>query len=77
MNNDETQPISEAETSPETTETGGIQVVSPIDPREMTRIETDKGNINVIHEITLGDLLLCTLIAAMLIFSVISRLVRR
>lgn len=54
-----------------------VVVTSPIDPRELTIIETDKGNIYVIHEITLGDLLTCTLIAAVLIFSVISRIVRR
>lgn len=56
---------------------GDVVVTSPVDPRETTIIETDKGNIHVIHEITLGDLLTCTLLAAILIFSVISRIVRR
>lgn len=52
------------------------QVVVPVDIREMTRIETDKGNIHVIHEITFGDLLVATSLVAILIFMVISRVVR-
>lgn len=54
-----------------------VVVTSPIDQREKTIIETGKGNIHVIHEISLGDLLVCTLIAAVLIFNVISRIIRR
>lgn len=53
------------------------QIVIPVEIREMTRIETDKGNIHVIHEITLGDMLTSMLIAALLIFAVISRVVKR
>mgnify|MGYP001042582485 CR=1 FL=1 len=52
-------------------------ITSPIDTRQMTVLETDKGDIHIIHEITLGDLLVSTLIAALLIFSVISRIIRR
>lgn len=53
-------------------------ITSPIDTRQMTVLETDKGStIHIIHEITLGDLLVSTLIAALLIFSVISRIIRR
>lgn len=55
------------ETSPE--------VVVPVEIREMTVIETEKGVINVIHEITLGDLLLSTVLMAALIFSVVSRVI--
>jgi len=53
------------------------QIVVPVDIREMTRFETEKGNIHVIHEITLGDLLVSTALVAILIFMVISRVVRR
>lgn len=53
------------------------QTVIPVEIREYTPFVTDSGNINVIHEITLGDLLVSTLIMALLVFTVISRLVRR
>lgn len=53
------------------------QIVVPVETREMTRIDTDKGEIHVIHEITLGDLLVSTSIVAILIFLVISRVIRR
>ncbi|MBK5447037.1 hypothetical protein [Peribacillus sp. TH24] len=53
------------------------QVVVPVETREMTRINTEKGEIHVIHEITLGDLLLLTAIVALLIFHVLSRVIRR
>lgn len=53
------------------------QVVVPVDIREMTRIDTPKGEIHVIHEVTLGDLLIATTLVATLIFMVISRVVRR
>jgi hypothetical protein len=54
-----------------------VIINSPIDTREMTVFETDKGNIHIIHEITLGDLLVSTILAALLIFVVISRVIRR
>lgn len=53
------------------------QVVVPVDVREMTKIETPKGNINVIHEVTTGDLLISTILMAILIFMVLSRIIRR
>lgn len=53
------------------------QIVVPVEIREMTRVETDKGNIHVIHEITLGDLLISTLLLAILSFMVVERFVRR
>ncbi len=52
-------------------------VVVPVEIREMTRVETEKGNIHVIHEITLGDLLVSMSIVALLIFQVLSRVIRR
>lgn len=54
-----------------------LQTVIPVEIREYTPFVTESGNINVIHEITLGDLLVSTLIMALLVFSVISRVVRR
>jgi|GEM_PF-3105602 hypothetical protein len=55
----------------------GVVINSPIDPREMTVFETEKGVIHIIHEVTLGDLLVSTLLAALLIFVVISKVIRR
>lgn len=51
-------------------------VMVPVDVREMTRIVTDQGEIHIIHEITLGDLLTTTLLCAILIFMLISRFAR-
>jgi hypothetical protein len=61
-----------------TTDTGttGSDIFIP-EVRTMTTIETGKGQIQVIHEITLGDLLISTTLVAMLIFMVISRVIRR
>lgn len=53
------------------------QVVVPVDIREMTRFENEKGAINIIHEITMGDLLIATSLIAILIFMVLSRIIRR
>lgn len=54
-----------------------ILVTSPVDPREMTVLETEKGDIHVLHEITLGDAVLSTLIMVLLIFQVLDRIIRR
>lgn len=51
------------------------QVVIPVEIREHTVVETEKGNIHVIHEITLGDLLISMSIVAFLIFQVLSRVI--
>lgn len=51
------------------------QIVVPVEVREHTRIETEKGNIHVIHEMTLGDLLIAMSIVALLIFQVLSRVI--
>lgn len=53
------------------------EVIVPVDVREMTRFETDKGDIHIIHEITIGDLLVTMSIVALLIFIVLSRIIRR
>lgn len=54
-----------------------MQMVVPIEIREYTPFSTESGTIHVIHEITIGDLLISTLIMALLAFTVISRIVRR
>jgi hypothetical protein len=47
------------------------------DVRTMTTIDTGKGQIHVIHEITIGDILLSTILMAILIFMVLDRMIRR
>jgi hypothetical protein len=42
-----------------------------------TIIETSKGTIQVVHEITLGDVVLGVVLMAILIFMVLERLTRR
>lgn len=48
-----------------------------VEMREHTVIETKEGNIVVIHEITLGDIIISVILAAMLIFMVFERFMRR
>jgi len=48
-----------------------------VEMREHTTIETSKGNISVIHEITLGDMILSTILISFMIFYVLDRLIRR
>lgn len=52
------------------------KVVVPVDVRESTIIETDSGNIHIIHEITLGDFLISTILFAILAYMLISRVIR-
>lgn len=66
----------ETTTEPTTTEPIG-EIVIPVDVREMTTTETTEGTINIIHEITIGDLLVSMSLAAILIFMVLSRVIRR
>ncbi|MFO1442669.1 hypothetical protein KDN24_05505 [Bacillus sp. Bva_UNVM-123] len=54
-----------------------VIVTAPIDFRESTIFSTEKGDIHVIHEITLGEVIISTLIMAMLIFSLLDRVIRR
>lgn len=61
-------------TNPENTQ---IMVTSPVDPREQTIFETSQGKINVIHEVTLGEVILSTILMAILIFMVLDRVIRR
>jgi hypothetical protein len=42
-----------------------------------TIIQTSKGTIEVLHQITLGDIILSTILMAMLIFIVLDRVIRR
>lgn len=54
-----------------------IQTVLPIEIREHTPFVTEAGDINVIHEVTLGDLLVSTVLMAILIFQVMTTFFRR
>lgn len=54
-----------------------IQTVLPIEVREHTPFVTEAGDINVIHELTLGDLLISVILMAILIFQVITTFFRR
>ncbi|WP_378211124.1 hypothetical protein [Anoxybacteroides rupiense] len=48
-----------------------------VEMREHTVVETKEGNIVVIHEITLGDVIISVILAAMLIFMILERFMRR
>jgi hypothetical protein len=48
-----------------------------VEMREHTLIETKEGNIAVIHEITLGDIIISVILAAMMIFMFLERFMRR
>lgn len=57
-------------------------ILTPVEVKDLNRttetiLYTEKGNIHVIHEITLGDVIISTILMAMLIFMVIERFVRR
>lgn len=54
-----------------------FQYVFPIEWREHTSFTTGQGIINVVNEITLGDLLISTLLMALIVWQVASRLIRR
>ncbi|WP_313799076.1 hypothetical protein [Cytobacillus sp.] len=54
-----------------------VVVTSPIDNREQTIFRTGDGEIHVIHEITLGDIVLSTLIMALLVFMVLEKVIWR
>lgn len=43
----------------------------------VTQFETPAGSIGVVHDITLGDLLISTILMALLIFNVLNQLIRR
>lgn len=71
----------------EPTETTGVELVPDsytglvgihdINRSKETIFYNIKGDIHVIHEITLGDVAIITLLAAMLIFLVLDRVIRR
>lgn len=42
----------------------------------VTIFETEKGPISVVHDVTLGDLIISTILMSLLIFHVISHLIR-
>lgn len=73
----------EVEEGQEETEEEGIVEIPdvPIEEEEqlqfITLVETPKGNISVIHDITFGDLLISTILMAHLIFIVLYKMIRR
>ncbi|KIQ93619.1 hypothetical protein LH47_02300 [Anoxybacillus thermarum] len=70
--------MNETETQNENTSNGDIQDVQQyVDLRSHTTIETPEGNIHIIHEITLGEIVMSVLIAATLIFMFLERMMRR
>lgn len=75
------EPTEQTQTTDEpvqTTETTSEpQVVVPVDTREMTVVDSQAGTINVIHEVTIGDLLVSTALFILIIFMLIDRVVRR
>lgn len=70
------EPVQTTETTSEP-ETQEPQVVVPVDTREMTVVDSNAGTINVIHEVTIGDLLVSTALFILIIFMLIDRVVRR
>lgn len=70
------EPVQTTETTSEP-ETQEPQVVVPVDTREMTVVDSNAGTINVIHEVTVGDLLVSTALFILIIFMLIDRVVRR
>lgn len=70
------EPVQTTETTSEP-ETQEPQVVVPVDTREMTVVDSQAGTINVIHEVTIGDLLVSTALFILIIFMLIDRVVRR
>lgn len=54
-----------------------VIVTAPIDPREQTIVTTGDGAIVVIHEITLGDVVISTLMLSILIFMLLDKLINR
>jgi hypothetical protein len=79
--NEEPQKIEQQEQTdvPQQFEEPLITTDEPGEPEqviEMTTITTEDGNIQVVHQITLGDLLTSSLLFCMLLFLVISRVIR-
>lgn len=54
-----------------------FQYVYPIEWRHHSAFTSGDGLLNVIHEVTLGDLLISTLLMVLIVWQVVSRLVRR
>lgn len=79
VDENESEETNEVESTETTIETTGneAQVVVPVDTREMTVFDTDNGTINVIHELTVGDLLISTALFILIVFMLIDRVIRR
>ena len=57
-------------------ENGTNYEIINVDPRDKTSFVTGDGVVNVIHEFTLGDVLITTSLLALLIFLVVSIFVK-
>ncbi|AEH47116.1 hypothetical protein Geoth_1121 [Parageobacillus thermoglucosidasius C56-YS93] len=73
----EQSPTDQSTINQSTADQSTISNLDFVDMREHTLIETKEGNIAVIHEITLGDVIISVILAAMLIFMVLERFMRR
>jgi hypothetical protein len=76
----DTQTGAETQTSGESTQTGTDGQLTPEESTQtqiVTLVETSKGSISVVHDITLGDIIISTILMAILIFQVLSRFIRR
>jgi cobalamin biosynthesis Mg chelatase CobN len=64
-------------TAPEPADPQPLDSGTSTDTYFVTTFDTDKGSISVVHDITLGDLILSTILMAILIFMVLDRFIRR
>lgn len=58
-------------------EGNGLVVVTDIERTEETIFNTNSGKIHLVHEITLGDAITSILLAAVIIFMFLDRVIRR
>lgn len=71
LENTEIETESEFIPTPEDLEFGDDEI------QTITTFDTPQGSIAVVHDITMGDLLIATLLAAILIFQILNQLIRR
>lgn len=72
-----TQTGEEQTPAPDPTEPQPLDAGTTTDTYFVSTFDTGKGSISVVHDITLGDLILSTILMAILIFMVLDRVIRR
>jgi hypothetical protein len=77
MNEQNQSTTDQSTTDQSTTDQSTTSNIDFIEMRQHTLIETKEGNLVVIHEITLGDIIISVILAAMLIFMFLERFMRR